>query len=84
MGILSMEETAAKLRLGQSFKRYSSNNEESQVLFESTSRHNSAVDEFIKSNTRRTTEVKELSEEHSISSFSHVISLKSQGKVIDH
>jgi hypothetical protein len=82
MGIPSMKETAAKLRLGQRFKLHSSNDDESRALFESTSGHNSAVDGFIKSNTCRTTAVKELSEEHSRSSFSHIISLKSQGKII--
>ena len=86
MGIALMKKTAAKLWLGQRFIRFklhSSNDHESRVLFESTSVHNnSAVDVFIKSNTCRTTAVKELSEQHSRSSFSHIISLKSQGKII--
>ena len=82
MGIPSMKETAAKLWLDQWFKFHSSKDDESRALFKSTSGHNSAVDGFIKSNTYRTTAVKERSEERSRSSFSHIISLKSQGKVI--
>ena len=77
-----MKETVAKLRLGQRFKLHSSNDDESRALFKSTSGHNSAVDGFIKSNTCRTTAVKEQSKEYSRSSFSHIISLKSQGKII--
>ena len=82
LSILSLKETAEKLRLGQRFKLHSSSDKELRVLFETTSDQNVRTDSIILTNSSRNEAIRQVRETHIQATFDHIVSLKVQGRSI--
>ena len=82
LGIPTLKESAAKLRLNQRCKLHSSQVEEMRTLFETTSDQNLKIDSIIRTNPGRTKALRQMNDEHTRVSFEHIVSLNVQGRII--